>query len=99
MANINHQIQSLQSKLQQLLQQYKQLQKENESLKKEVSLQTQNNLSHRETIQSLQQKLHAARLSNQSLSEADKKELNQKINSYLKEIDKCLSLLHTEQNG
>ncbi len=85
--------------MQQLLQQYKQLQKENESLKKDIAVHSKNNQSQQEKINALQQKLQAAQLSNQSLSEADKKELNQKINSYLKEIDKCLSLLHTEQNG
>ncbi|MBS1627981.1 MAG: hypothetical protein JSR09_04115 [Bacteroidetes bacterium] len=96
MANINHHIQSLQSKLQQLLQQYKQLQKENESLKKAAVIQLQKNQSYHEQINTLQQKLHAAQLGNQNLSETDKKELNQKINHYLKEIDKCLSLLHTQ---
>jgi len=96
LANINHQIQSLQSKLQQLLQQYKQLQKENESLKKAAAIQLQKNQSYQQQINTLQQKLHAAQLGNQNLNEADKKELNQKINHYLKEIDQCLSLLHTQ---
>ncbi len=90
----SQQIQNITDKIQLLLKQYtdsqKEIQKlikENTSLKKQVE---------EKNIQSeqLQQKVEALRLTSVSLNDDVKKDLEKRINSYLKEIDNCLALLN-----
>lgn len=89
---INH-ISLIHNKLQQLLKQYELLQKENAShvllidnLKQEIKLQN-------EKMDGLQQQNLILKASVTHMDEADKKALEQKIQQYIKNIDKCISLL------
>lgn len=89
---INH-ISLIHTKLQQLLKQYELLQKENAShvllidnLKQELKLQS-------EKMDGLQQQNLILKASVTHMDEADKKALEQKIQQYIKNIDKCISLL------
>ena len=92
---VDIQLKNIQDKLQQLLKQYRNVQKENEQLKKEVEKQKSVSILKTQQIQSLQQKLDAAQVSISNWDEADKKIMEKRIDSYLKEIEKCLSLLNT----
>ncbi|MDE1192289.1 MAG: hypothetical protein PW786_09140 [Arachidicoccus sp.] len=87
------QLQSLEDKLQKLMLRFEQLKKENNKLKSEVNnLQTALVLANKKTAQ-LQQKNDALAIGIQHKSPEEKKQLQSRIDAYLKEIDKCLSLL------
>ncbi len=95
MVDIDLQIKSIQDKLQQLLKQQALLQKENARLKKD--LEKANSLAEekQQSLQSLQQQVDVAKLSSGNLNDAEKNALSKRIDTYLKEIDKCLALLNT----
>ncbi|MCA6440220.1 MAG: hypothetical protein ACRC0I_02360 [Sediminibacterium sp.] len=94
MLELNASLDELQIKMQELLKTYKQLRKENEHLTKELEEAKQQNEVVQKRLQELDQKLAAARISNGNWSELEKQALQKKIDSYLKEIDKCIALLH-----
>ncbi len=87
------QLKRIQAKLQQLLKKHTILQKENgwlkgelDSTKKEVSVQ-------QESLEHLKQQVDVLKYSNGEMSETDKKEFEKKINTYVKEIDRCIVML------
>jgi hypothetical protein len=51
--------------------------------------------SQTEQANQLHQKVDALKISTNGLEEHTKKDLEKRINSYLKDIDKCLALLHS----
>ncbi len=89
----NDQLQRINSKLQVLLRRYDQLQKDNERLKKEnETLKTrQDQLSGRNS--ELERSLAVFKTLSGKMDAGDKKELEKRLNGYLKEIDRCISLL------
>ncbi|MDO9157335.1 hypothetical protein [Sediminibacterium sp.] len=94
MAVLNEHITELQEKLQVLLKAYRQVQKENQRLEKELNSVQQLQLSNTAALSVLEQKLAAARMSSGSWDPEEKIKLQKQIDTYLKEIDKCLALLH-----
>ena len=93
MSDTEVQLKRIQAKLQQLLKRHVILQKENgwlrqevDSAKKEVSIQ-------QETLGNLRQQIDVLKYSGGEMSETDKKEFEKKINSYVKEIDRCIVML------
>ncbi len=95
MEGIEEQLQRVEDKVQQLLKQYRLSQKEIERLQKE-NTHLQEELQQK-TMQAstLHQKIDSYNINSTSISEASRKDLEMRINNYLKEIDKCLSLLNT----
>jgi uncharacterized protein (DUF3084 family) len=81
-------------KLQQLLKQYQQLQKENLKLKDELRqvVTTQDNLAAE--AEKLQQQVEILKVSKGEMSESEKKIFEKRINGYIREIDRCISLLN-----
>ncbi|MBX9779843.1 MAG: hypothetical protein K2X26_05825 [Chitinophagaceae bacterium] len=94
MLELTASLDELQIKMQELLKAYKQLRKENERLAKELHEAKQQDEAAKKKLQELDQKLATARISNGNWSELEKQALQKKIDSYLKEIDKCIALLH-----
>lgn len=95
MQDMNEQVLRIEQKVQQLLTQYQQSQKENLQMKKEnqkLKMQLQEEIDEKNKI--LQQN-DALRIHSSSIDINSKKELEKRINIYLKDIDKCLALLHT----
>lgn len=93
MSALNDHIILIQSKLHQLLKQYELLQKQQETDK--ISIQKlETALKEKETVteQLLQQNL-LLKASVTDMNAADKKLLEQKIQLYIKNIDKCISQL------
>ena len=93
MTDTEVQLKRILAKLQQLLKRHVILQKENgwlrqevDSAKKEVSIQ-------QETLDKLKQQIDVLKYSGGEMSETDKKEFEKKINSYVKEIDRCIVML------
>ena len=65
------------------------------ALKKELEKATLLTVEKQELVQTLQQQMDVAKLGSGNLNEAEKNALGKRIDTYLKEIDKCLALLNT----
>lgn len=92
--DLSDQIQKVTDKLQLLLAKYRDAQKEIQKLIKEnTSLKNLVEEKNQQAFQ-LQQKVEALRLTSVNLNDDVKKELEKRINVYLKEIDNCLALLN-----
>ena len=92
---MQEQIQRIENKVQQLLKEYniaqkeiQRLQKENEHLSKQLQSQT-------EQANQFHQRVDAQIFSQSKMDDKSKKDLEKRINTYLKDIDKCLALLHS----
>ena len=83
----------IQDKLQQLLKQYSFLQKENNQLKDELDKSKQQTILQQQNISTLKQQVDVLKLNAGEMNEGDKKDFEKRINSYIKEIDKCIALL------
>ena len=93
MEDLNNEIKKLQEMLYVLVKRYKQLQKENEHLKSQNE-EFKKHLSQKDIlIQDVQQKSVAANIAMLHNSD-EKKILQHRIDLYLKDIEKCLSLLN-----
>jgi chromosome segregation ATPase len=94
MADLDVQLKNIQEKLQQLLRSYQVLQKENLQLK-EALQQARSAYSDKDAkLKQVQEQLDVLQLSSPNRSAAERKALEKRIDSYLKEIEKCLSLLN-----
>ena len=93
MNNTEQHLKRIQDKLQQLLKQHTVLQKENNRLKEELSSALQKNSTHQKSADELKQHISVLKLNAGEMNDADKKEFEKRINSYLKEIDRCIALL------
>ena len=91
--SVDHQFNTLNEKLQQLLKQHHRLQKENEKLKEELVLAKNKELETEHRIEEIQQQVNIMKISSGNMNEKDKKEFEKKINQYIREIDKCISFL------
>jgi ABC-type iron transport system FetAB ATPase subunit len=80
-------------KLQQVLQQYQVLQKDNDRLQKELKeLKAKDALQARK-VEELEIKIAALKTATGQLDEADKKELDKRLHQYIREIDRCIAML------
>jgi CHASE3 domain sensor protein len=86
-------INRINQKLQQLLKNYQQLQKDNERQTKLLQQLQQEKTTATETIVTLQQQVNILKAATNTLSEADKKNFEKNISQYIKEIDKCITFL------
>ena len=83
----------IQEKVQQLLKQHIALQKENQSLKDELDNIKKESSQFRENSETLKQQVEILKYSNGEMNEEDKKQFEKCINNYLKEIDRCITML------
>jgi chromosome segregation ATPase len=93
LADITTHIKQVNAKLQQLLLQHNKLQAENEQQKKLIETLQQNDAQQKEKLENIRQEQLILKASLDKMDEVEKKELEQKINGYIKNIDKCISLL------
>lgn len=98
MAELSIHIKQVNTKLQRLLKQYGILQSENEQLKKLVTILQEKDNEQNEHIATLRQEQLILKASIDKMDAQEKKELEQKINGYIKNIDKCISLLSHKHN-
>ncbi|RFM29836.1 hypothetical protein [Deminuibacter soli] len=94
MADLETQLKAVHDKLQQLLRQYQVLQKENLQLKTDLQQAKQVVKTREDKVQQLQEQLDIVQISTGNLNGTEKKALEKRIDGYLKEIEKCLSLLN-----
>ncbi len=83
----------IQEKVQQLLRRFKSMQQENERLRRSLDDSAEKLKVAQEQIQQLRAQVDVLKLNAGELNTADKKEIEKKINNYLKEIDRCIALL------
>lgn len=91
--NAEQHLKRIQDKLQLLLKQHIALQKENQLLKEELKSNKQQLADCGEKVDHLKQQVEILKLSNGEMDENDKKQLEKRINGYLKEIDRCIVML------
>lgn len=93
MADLQSNIKNINEKLQRLLRNYQQLQKDNERQTKLIKELQATKDKNTEQIAIMQQQLEILKASAGQMNSADKKAFEKNINQYIKEIDKCIGLL------
>jgi Skp family chaperone for outer membrane proteins len=93
MSTTEQHIKRIQDKLQQLLKQYATVLKENAKLKEDLAASQGKLTRQQQTTDELKQQVSILKMNAVDMSEADKKEFEKRINAYVKEIDRCITLL------
>ena len=93
MSNTEQHLKRIQEKLQLLLKEHTAVVKENKLLKEELSEAKQKVTTQQKSVDELKQQVNILKVSTGEMSEADKKDFEKRINGYLKEIDRCISML------
>ena len=95
MEDMQEQIQRIENKVQQLLKEYNNAQKEIQRLQKENDYLSRQLQSQTEQANQLHRRVDAQIFLESKMDDKAKKDLEKRINTYLKDIDKCLALLHS----
>ena len=93
MSDQEKQLKRIQDKLQQVLRDHSSLQKENLRLKEELDKNRSQAFVHQQNIEDLKQQVDVLKITSGNWDPNDKKEFEKRINSYIKEIDRCIALL------
>lgn len=93
MSSSEQHLRRVQDKLQQLLKLHIQLQRENQSLKDEVSQLRKQADEVSLSAETLKQRVEILRYNNGDLDADEKKQFEKRLNGYLKEIDRCITML------
>ena len=93
MSDLEQHIKRINDKLQQLLKNYQQLQKDNERQGRLIDTLQQGKEKDMQQISDLQEKVSILKAAAGQMNDADKKEFEKNINRYVREIDKCIGLL------
>jgi chromosome segregation ATPase len=87
------QIKSIADKLQQVLQRYQALQRENEQLVKDMRVLKERGSAQQQKIDELELKMAALKTATGQLDETEKKDVDKRLNLYIREIDRCIAML------
>lgn len=93
MSDLEQHIKRINDKLQQLLKNYQQLQKENSrqsQLIKELQVAKEKDSQQ---IEAMQEKISILKAATSKMNETDKKAFEKTINQYIREVDKCIGIL------
>jgi regulator of replication initiation timing len=93
MTELESRIKTIQEKLQQLLKQHTALQKENARLREALNNSDGQVQEYKKNMELLKQQVDILKLGAGEMSERDKKEFEKRISSYIKEIDRAITLL------
>jgi acetolactate synthase small subunit len=94
MPDFDEHIKRITDKLQHLLRRYGVALKENERLKNELAVVKAREKEKDELLKLLSLRIEVLKASRAEMTEEDKRSFEKKINRYLKEVDKCISLLN-----
>lgn len=92
---VDNVLKNLDQKIKVLLKQNDQLQRENQKLQKEKQEQALVLNQKNEALKQLQHQLDTTLIDIHSLGKEERKRLEQKINAYLKDVEKCLAVLNS----
>ncbi|AHF17447.1 hypothetical protein [Niabella soli] len=90
---IEEKIKQIQEKLIQLCRRNAAIEKENSLLKEALEEQKTAAANAQTNMEAMQQQLDIARYGNSEMNPTERKAFEKRINTYLKEIDKCIALL------
>ena len=90
---IDEQIKRINEKLQLMLNQFQLVKKENEKLRQELKQLKLKDIEQNTQIETLLQRVDILKASKAQLSEDEKRAFEKRINQYLKEIEKCITLI------
>ncbi|RYG02306.1 MAG: hypothetical protein EOO02_10840 [Chitinophagaceae bacterium] len=93
MTDIGQQLKRINDKLQLILKQNQMLHKDNEKLGLELQQAREQQGEQVRKIDELEQKISLLKAATGQLLETDKKELEKRLNLYIKEIDRCITML------
>ena len=93
MSELESNIKRINDKLQKLLKQHTQLQKDNERQSKLITTLQEIKEKNMQHIAQLQEQVNILKTSAGQMNAADKKAFEKHINQYIREIDKCIGLL------
>lgn len=93
MSTLPQDLQRLEEKLQQLIRLQQTLHTENEKLQQALRLAEAEKSTWQQKATELEQQLNGLKSNKSTLSEEDRKEMEQKINQYIREIDRCITQL------
>ena len=93
MSNTSAIIKRIAEKVATITKQQQSLKKENNRLQEELTASNKKNKELQQKLEDLSQQISVLKLNASSLNEADKKELEKRINQYVKEIDRCIAWL------
>ena len=93
MSSTEQHLKRIQEKLQLLLKQHAAVQKENHKLKEDLREALQQAAQYQNNLDELKQQVSILKVSAADMNEADKKEFEKRINSYIREVDRCITLL------
>ncbi len=88
------QIMEIKEKVRRLLKQYTQLQKENKQLKENAKLAEEKIAAQEQKLDDMKQQVSLLKLNTRGMKETDKKEFEKTLSGYIREIDRCIALLH-----
>jgi hypothetical protein len=98
LAELSENIKQLNTKLQQLLKQHQHLIAQNERQKKTILQLSETAEQQKNALDEMKQEQLILKASLDKMDEAEKKQLEKKINNYIRNIDKTISLLSHKQN-
>jgi hypothetical protein len=93
MTDIGQQLKRINEKLQLVLKQNQLLLKDNEKLAAELQQAREINNDQLKKIDELEQKISLLKMATGQMLESDKKELEKRLNLYIREIDRCIAML------
>ena len=93
MSNEEQSLQRINDKLQQVAQRYQSLQKENLQLTREIRVLKEREEAREKKVIELELKMAAIKTATGRLDESEKKEIDKRLNHYIREIDRCIALL------
>jgi chromosome segregation ATPase len=94
MKTVEEHINSITSKLQQLLKKYAALRKENATLSNELEERRTNEKHFLDKIDSLEMQAGMLKASSGKMNEKDKHDFEKRINQYIKDLEKCIAMLN-----
>jgi chromosome segregation ATPase len=86
-------VRRIQEKLQQLLRQRDFLLKENGKLRDELRLLQQDHTDQTTKLEQLQQQVEIVKSTKTAMSEGEKRALEKRLGQYIREIDRCITML------
>ena len=93
MQQADQQIERINQKIQQLLKQQKTLIQLNQELVRQVNELKKQKEHHLQSIEELQEQLIVLKAAKSELSEDEKKAFEKRLGQYVKEIDRCITML------
>lgn len=93
MSTTDQHLKRIHDKLHLLLKEHTAIVKENKKLKDELNSANKKLSDQLQSAEELKQQISILKVSAGEMNDADKKEFEKRINSYLKEIDRCIALL------